>query len=83
MNADLVIRNGMVVDGAGGAPRRCDVAIEGDQIVAVGGDIARGHREFDADGHMVTPGFIDPHTHYDLSLIHILWRPFERGRPPE
>ena len=65
MNADLVIRNGMVVDGAGGAPRRCDVAIEGDQIVAVGGDIARGHREFDADGHMVTPGFIDPHTHYD------------------
>jgi N-acyl-D-aspartate/D-glutamate deacylase len=65
MTADLVIRNGTVVDGSGGPPRLCDVAIEGDQIVAVGVDIPRGRREIDADGLVVTPGFIDPHTHYD------------------
>jgi N-acyl-D-aspartate/D-glutamate deacylase len=65
MSADLVIRNGVVIDGAGGPSRRCDVAIEGDRIVAVGGEVARGHREIDADGLIVTPGFIDPHTHYD------------------
>jgi N-acyl-D-aspartate/D-glutamate deacylase len=65
MSADLVIRNGVVVDGTGAPSRRCDVAITDDRIVAVGDDVARGHREIDADGLLVTPGFIDPHTHYD------------------
>lgn len=65
MSADLVIRNGVVVDGTGGPPRRSDVAIEGDRIVAVGEDVGRGHREIDAEGLTLTPGFIDPHTHYD------------------
>jgi N-acyl-D-amino-acid deacylase len=65
MTADLVIRNGTVVDGSGGPSRRSDVAIDGDQIVAVGDDIPKGRREIDADGQLVTPGFIDPHTHYD------------------
>jgi N-acyl-D-amino-acid deacylase len=65
MKADLVIRNGTLVDGTGGPARQADIAIEGDRIVAVGEDIGRGRREFDADGLMVTPGFIDPHTHYD------------------
>jgi N-acyl-D-amino-acid deacylase len=65
MSADLVIRNGMVVDGTGAPARRADVAIEGERIVAVGDDIAKGRREFDADGLLVTPGFVDPHTHYD------------------
>ncbi len=65
MSADLVIRNGVVVDGSGGPSRRCDVAIEGDHIVDVGEDIGKGRREIDADGLIVTPGFIDPHTHYD------------------
>ena len=60
-----MIRNGVVVDGTGGPSRRCDVAIEGNRIVAVGDDVARGRREIDADGLLVTPGFIDPHTHYD------------------
>jgi len=60
-----VIRNGVVVDGSGGSSRRCDIAIEGERIVAVGNDVERGRREIDADGLMVTPGFIDPHTHYD------------------
>lgn len=65
MSADLVIRNGVVVDGSGTSPRRADVAIEGDRIVAVGGNILRGRREIDAEGLLVTPGFVDPHTHYD------------------
>jgi N-acyl-D-amino-acid deacylase len=65
MKADLVIRNGTLVDGTGGPARRADIAIEGDRIVAVGEDIARGRRELEADGLLVTPGFIDPHTHYD------------------
>lgn len=65
VSADLVIRNGNLVDGSGGPPRRADVAIEGDRIVDVGDDIVRGRREINADGLLVTPGFIDPHTHYD------------------
>jgi N-acyl-D-aspartate/D-glutamate deacylase len=65
MSADLVIRNGLVYDGIGGPPRYCDVAVEGDVIIAVGDDVGRGEREIDADGLIVTPGFIDPHTHYD------------------
>jgi N-acyl-D-amino-acid deacylase len=65
MTADLVIRGGTVVDGTGGPARRLDVAIEGDRIVAVGEDVGRGRRELEADGLLVTPGFVDPHTHYD------------------
>ena len=65
MSADLVIRNGTVVDGTGAPARRADVAIEGGRIVAVGDDVAPGRRELDAEGLLVTPGFVDPHTHYD------------------
>ena len=58
--ADVVIRNGMIYDGSGGAPYHGDVAIRGDRIVAVG-DIGemRGTRELDATGHAVAPGFIN------------------------
>src|SRR3954470_6237388 len=62
---DLVIRNGMVVDGTGAAPRRADVAVDGDRIAEVGDDIGAGRREIDADGRFVTPGWVDIHTHYD------------------
>jgi N-acyl-D-amino-acid deacylase len=65
MRPDLVIRNADVIDGSGGPSRRADVAIAGDRIVGVGDDIETGHREIDAEGCVVTPGFIDPHTHYD------------------
>jgi N-acyl-D-amino-acid deacylase len=65
MTADLVIRNGLLVDGTGGPPRLADVAISGELIVAVGDDVGSGKRELDADGLLVTPGFVDPHTHYD------------------
>ncbi len=62
---DLVVRGGMVVDGNGGAPYQADVAIQADKIVAVGQGLDRGAQEIDASGNIVTPGFVDIHTHYD------------------
>jgi N-acyl-D-amino-acid deacylase len=62
---DLVIRGGTVVDGSGAPARRADVAIDGDRIVAVGNDVGAGRREIDARGMLVTPGWVDIHTHYD------------------
>jgi N-acyl-D-aspartate/D-glutamate deacylase len=62
---DLVIRAGTVVDGTGSPPRGADVAIDGDRITAVGTVTGRGRREIDADGLLVTPGFVDIHCHYD------------------
>ncbi|HUO48030.1 MAG TPA: amidohydrolase family protein [Acidimicrobiales bacterium] len=62
---DLVIRGGTVVDGSGGARRRADVAVDGDRIGAVGKVTEQGRREIDADGALVTPGWVDIHTHYD------------------
>jgi N-acyl-D-aspartate/D-glutamate deacylase len=53
------------VDGTGAKPRRADIAITGGYIVAVGDDVGRGNRELDANGLLVTPGFVDLHTHYD------------------
>jgi N-acyl-D-aspartate/D-glutamate deacylase len=60
-----VIRNGTLADGTGGPLRRADVAITGNRITDVGADVGRGRRELDAEGLLVTPGFVDPHTHYD------------------
>src|SRR3546814_7344428 len=62
---DLVIRGGTVVDGSGGAPFVADVAIDGDRIVAVGENLGAGSENIDASGKIVTPGFVDVHTHYD------------------
>jgi N-acyl-D-amino-acid deacylase len=62
---DLVIRGGTVVDGTGGAPFVADVAVDGDRIVAVGENLAAGRDEIDATGKIITPGFVDVHTHYD------------------
>jgi len=63
---DLIIRNGRVVDGSGGNSRICDVAIKDGLIHAVGENLsATAAREIDATGKIVTPGFVDVHTHYD------------------
>ena len=64
----LVIRGGTVIDGSGAAPREADIAIAGDRIVAVGAVTARGAEEIDAKGKLVTPGFVDVHTHYDAQV---------------
>jgi N-acyl-D-amino-acid deacylase len=62
---DLVIRGGTVVDGTGASARHADVAVDGDCIAAVGRVAERGRRELDAEGRLVTPGWVDIHTHYD------------------
>ena len=62
---DLVVRGGNVVDGTGGAPRTADVAVRDGVVVEVGRVTDRARRVIDADGALVTPGFVDIHTHYD------------------
>ena len=62
---DLVIRKGKVIDGSGSPAREADVAVDGETIVAVGEVASPGRVEIDADGDLVTPGFVDVHTHYD------------------
>jgi N-acyl-D-aspartate/D-glutamate deacylase len=64
--ADLVIRGGLIADGSGGEPFVADVAVTGGTIAAVGPKLSvRGREEIDAAGDVVTPGFVDIHTHYD------------------
>jgi N-acyl-D-aspartate/D-glutamate deacylase len=65
---DLVIRGGMVADGRGGEPTEVDVAIAGGKIAAVGKVTGTGKDEIDARGMLVTPGFVDIHTHYDAQV---------------
>jgi len=62
---DLIIRNGTIVDGAGAPAFQGDVAIEGNRIVAVGVVEGTAAQEIDAQGLLVTPGWVDTHTHYD------------------
>ena len=72
MTIDLVIRSGSVVDGTGSPAFTADIAVEGDRIVEVGKVDSKGKREIDADGQIVTPGFVDIHTHLDAQLA---WDP--------
>jgi N-acyl-D-aspartate/D-glutamate deacylase len=63
---DLVIRGGTIVDGTGAARSTGDIAVDDGQLTQVGGRVGeRGARELDADGLIVTPGWVDIHTHYD------------------
>ena len=72
-DVDLVVRGGTVVDGTGAPSRTADVAISGERIVAVEEEFdGSGHRELDAEGRLVTPGFVDIHTHLDAQLA---WDP--------
>ena len=71
MEAELVIRGGTVVDGTGAPGRRADVAVDAGRVVEVGEGL-RGRRELEADGHVVAPGFVDIHTHYDAQVF---WDP--------
>jgi N-acyl-D-aspartate/D-glutamate deacylase len=68
MGNDIVIRNGLIADGLGGDPVIGDVGIAGDRITEVGDVEGRGAREIDADGRLVTPGFVDIHTHLDAQI---------------
>ncbi len=62
---DLVIRGGTIADGLGGELYEGDVAVSGGRIVEVGRVAVKGAEEIDAKGKLVTPGFVDVHTHYD------------------
>jgi N-acyl-D-aspartate/D-glutamate deacylase len=62
---DLLIQGGLVVDGTGGVPFEADVAVAGGRIAAIGKPLSRAGHTLDARGLVVTPGFVDIHTHYD------------------
>ena len=72
MSHDTVIRGGLVVDGTGSDATVADIAIDGERITAIGTVDAPGRSEIDAAGKVVTPGFVDIHTHLDAQLA---WDP--------
>jgi N-acyl-D-amino-acid deacylase len=69
--SELVIRGGTVIDGTGAPGVRADVAVDGGKITAIGEGLS-GQHELDATAHVVAPGFIDIHTHYDAQVF---WDP--------
>ena len=66
---DLVIRNGLVVDGSGMPGYKADIGVRGARIVRIGQITEVGRDEVDAAGKVVSTGFIDPHTHFDAQLL--------------
>ena len=72
MDGEIVIRGGTLVDGTGAPGRPADVAVAGGKVVALGPSL-RGHQELDASGKVVSPGFVDIHTHYDAQVF---WDPW-------
>jgi len=70
---DVVIRNGKIVDGSGTKPFMGDVAIDDGKISLVGTIVSSGKKEIDAKGNLVTPGWVDVHTHYDGQVC---WDPY-------
>ena len=72
MTYDLLIKNGTVVDGSGSPSYRADVAVSGGKIAAIGRINERAKQTIDAEGHVVSPGFVDGHTHMDAQIF---WDP--------
>ena len=68
MAHDLLIKNGLVIDGTGAPARRADVALAAGRIAEIGSVMGAAKRTIDAEGLAVAPGFIDPHTHYDAQI---------------
>ncbi len=68
MAHDLVVRGGTVADGTGVEPVQGDVAVDDDIITAVGQVDGKGKQEIDAEGQVVSPGFVDLHTHLDAQI---------------
>jgi N-acyl-D-aspartate/D-glutamate deacylase len=76
MAFDLVVRNGVIVDGTGAPGFAGDVGVEGERITAIGPNLGPGKTEINAHGNVIAPGFIDPHTHMDQFLLQ-----FPHGNP--
>ena len=72
MSVDLVIKNGTIIDGSGGASYRADVAVDDGRITAIGRFTGKSQQTIDADGLVVSPGFVDGHTHMDAQVF---WDP--------
>ncbi|MFP6697047.1 MAG: amidohydrolase family protein [Alphaproteobacteria bacterium] len=72
MAYDLVVRNGTVIDGSGMPRYRADVAVKDGEIAHVGRIANYGGESIDAEGHIVSPGFVDGHTHMDAQIF---WDP--------
>ena len=72
MSYDVLIKGGTVVDGSGSDRFQADVAINSDRIVAIGDNLGSAKRTVDAEGKLVTPGFVDIHTHLDAQIA---WDP--------
>lgn len=72
MSFDLVVKNGTVVDGCGGASYRADVGVTDGRITAIGRINEKSKQSIDAEGHVVSPGFVDGHTHMDAQIF---WDP--------
>lgn len=70
---DLLIRNGKLIDGTGAPARLADIAVKDGRIAAVGQDLGPAARTIDASGLLVTPGFVDMHTHFDAQVT---WDPY-------
>jgi N-acyl-D-aspartate/D-glutamate deacylase len=68
LSPNLVIRNGTIMDGSGEDPFEADIAITGGRISGIGKSLLKGMEEIDAHGKLVTPGFVDVHTHYDAQV---------------
>src|SRR3954447_2225023 len=66
---DLLITGALVLDGSGAPGFHADVAVSGGRIVAIGNDLPAAHRTIDADGLVLSPGFIDMHSHSDLQIL--------------
>jgi N-acyl-D-amino-acid deacylase len=73
MGGEIVIRGGTVIDGTGAPGRKADVLVSSGRIAEIGDSIEDGRRELDASGQMVTPGFVDIHTHYDAQVFFDPW----------
>lgn len=72
MSYDLVIRNGIVIDGTGAFRRRADVAVQDGRVAEIGKITDAAAKTIDASDLIVAPGFVDPHTHYDAQIC---WDP--------